>query len=102
MAAGGKPISIIVEYQVEAGRRALFLERLGENCRETLADDGCERMEINEPIEGDGRTVFLTERWREQAAIDAHRAKPGHERQHQRVDELVASKRVSKCVILGG
>ncbi len=100
MTADRRPIAIIVEYQVDAARRALFLRRLMENCRATMTDDGCERMEINEPIEGDGRTVILTERWRDQAAIDAHRAKPGHELQHRRVDELVASKRVAKCYIV--
>lgn len=95
-------IAIIIEFTVPSEKRARFLELLGENCRDTLQDDGCLRMEISEPFTGDGQTVFLTERWSNQAAIDQHRAKPGHDASHVRVDELVARKRVAKCAIISG
>lgn len=97
-----REIAIIIEYQVAPENKARFLELLNENCSDTIKDDGCFRMEISEPIGGDGQTVFLTERWRDQAAIDSHRAKPGHDDSHVRVDELLAHKRVAKCSIVSG
>lgn len=93
-------IAIIVEYDVPEQNRKLFMERLFENCDATLKDDGCLRMEVSQPIGGDGRVVFLTERWRDQASIDKHREQPGHDQQHERVDSLLTGKRVAKCHIL--
>ena len=95
-------IEIIVEYHVSPENRAAFLKDLRRNCAETLADRGCYQMRIWEPIGGDGRTIFLTEHWQDQAAIDEHRMKPGHDEQHARTDRLVAAKKVAKCVILSG
>ena len=93
-------ISIIIEYRVEPQNLRPFLDRLKRNSRETLADDGCLRMEISQPIAGKPGTVFLAELWRNQASIDAHRQKPGHDDGHAAVDALVADKRVVKGHIL--
>lgn len=95
-------IAIIIEYRVAHENRARFLEQLGINCAETLADDGCWRMEVSEPIDGDGLTFWLTERWRDQAAIDRHRTKPGHDEGHRAIDRLVQSKRVVKARVIEG
>ena len=54
------------------------------------------------PDGGDGSVVFLTERWRDQAAIEKHRQQPGHDRLHERIDTIVASKRVTKGSIVFG
>lgn len=102
MSQDAREIAIIIEYQVSPENKALFLERLHENCDDTLKDDGCFRMEVSEPIGGDGHTFFLTERWRDQAAIDKHRQKPGHDESHVRVDELLSTKRVAKCLVMSG
>ena len=82
--------------------RALFLERLRENCEDTLQDDGCFRMEISEPVNGDGSTFYLAERWRDEAAIERHRARPGHGESHARIDELLLQKKVAKCRVVSG
>lgn len=97
MSENGQEIAIIIEFEVATENRGPFLSRLHENCQETLRDDGCLRMEVSEPIGGDGRTFFLTERWRDQAAIDKHRAKPGHDASHARIDALLARKRVANA-----
>jgi quinol monooxygenase YgiN len=60
------------------------------------------RMEISVPYGGDGGTVWLSERWRDEAAIEQHRRQPGHEDQHKRIDELIAAKRVMKGGIIAG
>jgi quinol monooxygenase YgiN len=102
MAEAAYEIAIIIEYRVAPERRAEFLACLKVNCAETWADDGCLRMEISEPIGGDGTTFLLTERWRDQAAIDRHRRKPGHDEGHARLDRLIEAKRVWKCRVIGG
>lgn len=102
MSAPEREIAIIIEYQVSPENRAAFLDQLHRNCADTLRDDGCLRMEVSAPVDGDGTTFFLAERWRDQASIDVHRRKPGHDEQHRVVDELVAAKRVAKCFVLSG
>ena len=97
-----REIAIIIEFRIAPGTRALFLERLRENCEETLRDDGCLRMEVSEPVGGDGGTFYLTERWRDQAAIESHRARPGHDESHARIDELILEKKVAKCRVVNG
>ena len=89
-------IVIIIEFNFDAERREEFMARLIENCRDTLEDDGCYRMEIAEPIGTKGETIYLTERWRDQEAIDMHRAKEGHDAKHEAVDRLIRSKKVVK------
>ena len=95
-------IAIIIEYEVDEADRALFLERLQENSAATLKDDGCLRMEISMPNGGNGRVIWLSERWRDAASIEKHRQQPGHDRQHQRIDELVKAKRVMRGPVLFG
>ena len=102
MQASDGQIAIIIEYRVAPENRAAFLDQLQVNCAETLADDGCWRMEVSEPLGGDGTTFWLTERWRDQTAIDRHRLKPGHDDGHRAIDRLVASKRVVKASVIGG
>jgi quinol monooxygenase YgiN len=102
MRTPAREIAIIIEYQVSPENRATFMDQLHRNCADTLQDDGCLRMEISQPVEGDGTTFFLTERWRDQASIDLHRQKPGHDDQHRAIDNLAAAKRVAKCLVLSG
>ncbi len=95
-------IAIIIEYQVAAENRAVFLQALRENCAATLKDDGCLRMEGSLPDGGDGGIVWLSERWRDQAAIAKHREQPGHDAQHERIDRLVETKRVIRGSVVFG
>ena len=95
-------IAIIIEYEVDDANRAEFLQRLKENCAATLKDDGCLRMEISIPEGGDGRIVWLSERWRDHMSIEKHRQQPGHDKQHERIDQIVKSKRVMRGLIVSG
>ncbi|RPI43982.1 MAG: antibiotic biosynthesis monooxygenase [Betaproteobacteria bacterium] len=87
-------IAIIVEFDPHPGRRAEFLEKLECDARETLRDDGCLRMEVLRACDDSGRIV-LSELWRDRAAIEAHRCKPGHS--HAWQEPLLRSKRVLVC-----
>lgn len=89
-------IGIYIEYRPHPERFDEFLAKLREEADETIADDGCFRMEIALPEKPDGR-VFLIEHWRDEAALEAHRNKPGHS--HAWQEWLVAEKHVSKCRI---
>lgn len=87
-------LAIIIEFQPCPERREEFLRKLREDARATLGDDGCLRMEVLLATDGSGR-VFLSELWLDQAAIEAHKAKPGHS--HAWQEPLILSKRVSVC-----
>jgi quinol monooxygenase YgiN len=91
-----KPISIYIEYRPFPDRFDEFMAQLTKESEDTIRDDGCLRMEIAQPTPPDGR-VFLIELWRDEAAIKAHAAKPGHS--HAWQDGLVAEKRVAKCLV---
>lgn len=86
-------ITIVVEYKAKPGQRAALEEAVRRNAALTLADDGCLRMEVVIPRR-DPESVLLNELWRDDAAIAAHRAKPGHDASHEEVDSLTAEKRV--------
>lgn len=87
-------IAIFVEFDPFPEHAPEFLEKLKRDAEETLRDDGCLRMEVLCVRNGEGRIV-LSELWRDQAAIDAHRSKPGHS--HDWQNPLVRSKRVTIC-----
>jgi len=87
-------LAIIIEFEPRPECREEFLRRLRADAAETLADDGCLRMEVLLARDGSGR-VLLSELWRDQAAIEAHRTKPGHS--HAWQEALILSKRVIVC-----
>lgn len=84
-------IAILIELAPRPEQRAEFLQQLRLDAESTRADDGCLRMEVLHARDGSGRIV-LSELWRDQAAIEAHRAKPGHS--HAWQDALIEFKRV--------
>ncbi|MCC6532287.1 MAG: antibiotic biosynthesis monooxygenase [Burkholderiales bacterium] len=86
-------IAIIVEFEPRPECRAEFLDQLRIDAAETLRDEGCLRMEVL--LVRDGERVILSELWRDDAAIEAHRGKPGHS--HAWQAPLLKSKRVSVC-----
>lgn len=87
-------IAIVIEFEPHPERLTEFLEQVRADARATLADDGCLRMDVLLPRDGSGR-VLLSELWRDQAAIDAHRRKPGHS--HAWQEPLIRAKRVVVC-----
>ena len=96
MDVAGAQLSIIIEFRVEPESLPAFLELLRRNSRDTLAADGCFRTEISVPEGHPPGTVFLTELLRDQAAIEAHRAKPGHDVQHTEINAMLIDKHVAK------
>ncbi len=90
-------IGIWIEYRIKAGAREAFLAAIRRNCADTLADDGCLRMELGEAGEPD--VFVLSELWLDQQSIERHRAKPGHDASHADVDDLVAQKRVIRYAV---
>jgi quinol monooxygenase YgiN len=87
------PFAIIVEYVAKAEFRAELERHLRDGCVETLADDGCERMELA-VSRADPMRLVLNELWRDEAALAAHRAKPGHDESHAAYAHMAAEKRV--------
>ena len=92
-------IAIIIELEPHPEHRDELVRRLEVDARETLTDDGCLRMELLHVSDGSGRLV-LSELWRDRAAIDAHRAKPGHS--HAWQSRLVRAKRTLVCETANG
>ncbi len=86
-------IAIIVEYEVRPGCLDEQERRLLATAQQCLAEDGCLRMEVFRPI-GQDNNLVLSELWRDEAALQAHRSQPGHAEQHEHQDELCAGKRV--------
>jgi quinol monooxygenase YgiN len=93
------PLAIIIEFEPIAEHREEFLNKLRQDAAETLNDDGCMRMEVLLARDGSGRIV-LSELWRDQAALDAHRAKPGHS--HAWQEPLLHTKRTIRYDLVSG
>lgn len=90
-------IAVIVEFDVKPEHRAEFLARLRQDAAQTLLDDGCLRMEVLVPC-GNGNHLMLSELWRDDAAIAAHRNRPGHS--HAWQERLIVGKRVTSAELL--
>jgi quinol monooxygenase YgiN len=91
-------IALIIEFTVRPGCRSAFMAKLRADAAQTLRDDGCLRMEVIE-VPDDPDCIVLSELWRDQAAIEAHKAKPGHS--HAWQEPLIAHKRVVKGRLCG-
>lgn len=91
-------LAIIIEYEVKPECRAEFEIKLRGDAAETLRDEGCLRMEVF-PVRGEPNRVVLSELWRDEAAIEAHRNKPGHT--HAWQEPLIVNKRVTAGVVTG-
>lgn len=89
-------LAIIIEFEVKPAFRADFEIKLREDAAATLRDDGCYRMEVLH-VRGEENRVVLSELWRDDVAIEAHRNKPGHT--HAWQDNMIVSKRVTACEV---
>jgi quinol monooxygenase YgiN len=92
-------LAIIVEFEVRPAYRAEFEAKLLYDAAETLHDDGCRRMEVLQ-VRGAPNRLVLSELWRDEAAIEVHRARPGHSHSHAWQEPLIASKRVTAAEVL--
>lgn len=90
-------LAIIVEFDVKPDCRAEFEAKLRHDAADTLRDEGCYRMEVLQ-VRGAPNRMVLSELWRDDAAIEAHRNKPGHT--HAWQAPLIVSKRVTAAELL--
>jgi (4S)-4-hydroxy-5-phosphonooxypentane-2,3-dione isomerase len=74
----GTPMSqvmIVVDFEVKPEHRGQFLELMRAHARRSRGDDGCLQFELMLPKDDD-KHIFLIEKWRDQAALDAHAKGP--------------------------
>jgi quinol monooxygenase YgiN len=94
-------IAIIIEFEVKSECLTAFEAKLRADAAETLRDDGCFRMEILKPCGDDNGAAgkfVLSELWRDEAAIAAHRDKPGHS--HAWQEPMLKAKRTNRYEVL--
>ncbi|HUC10348.1 MAG TPA: putative quinol monooxygenase [Stellaceae bacterium] len=68
-------VMIVVEFDVKPEHRDQFIELMSGHARRSRGDDGCLQFDIMLPHD-DNQHVFLIEKWRDQAALDAHAKGP--------------------------
>jgi (4S)-4-hydroxy-5-phosphonooxypentane-2,3-dione isomerase len=68
-------VMIVVEFEVKPAHRAQFIDLMKSHARRSRGDDGCLQFDVMLP-RGDDAHVFLVEKWRDQAALDAHARGP--------------------------
>ncbi len=93
--------AILIEFEVKLECHEAFEAKLRADAAETLRDDGCFRMEILKPSggdEGNAGKLVLSELWRDDAAIEAHRNKPGHS--HAWQETMIYAKQVHRYEVL--
>ena len=74
-------IAIIVDFRIKPGKWSEFDAHIRDHAKRTLAEEpGCERFDVLQPLKDDGTRdesrIMLCEIYRDQAAVDAHRANP--------------------------
>ena len=68
--------SVVVQMQVQPGKRAEFLAAMGENARSSVREEpGCQRFDVCS-VDGDEHRFVLYEHYTDAGAFDAHRAAP--------------------------
>ena len=68
--------SVVVQMQVQPGKRADFLAAMGENAESSVRHEpGCRRFDVCS-VDGDEHRFVLYEHYSDAAAFDAHRAAP--------------------------
>jgi quinol monooxygenase YgiN len=65
-------LTVVARWQVQAGAVEQVLALAAQLRRESLAEEGCLGYEVYRNVEAPG-SVVLVERYRDQAALDAHR-----------------------------
>jgi quinol monooxygenase YgiN len=80
--------TVVVQMQVQPGRRAEFLAGMAENAASSVRDEpGCRRFDVCS-VGADEHRFVLYEHYTDAAAFDAHRASP-HFQQWRAVAERV-------------
>ena len=68
-------VMIVVDFEVKPEHRGQFLELMRAHARRSRGDDGCLQFDLMLPKD-DEKHIFLIEKWRDQAALDAHAKGP--------------------------
>lgn len=68
-------VMIVVDFEVKPEHRSEFLELMRGHAQRSRRDDGCIQFDLMLPA-GDEKHVYLIEKWRDQAALDAHAKGP--------------------------
>jgi quinol monooxygenase YgiN len=74
----GTPMSevmIVVDFEVKPDHRNQFLDLMRGHAKRSRGDDGCLQFDLMLPHRDEAH-VFLIEKWRDQAALDAHSKGP--------------------------
>lgn len=68
-------VMIVVDFEVKPDYRTRFIDLMKGHAQRSRGDDGCLQFDLMLP-NGDNSHVFLVEKWRDQAALDAHAKGP--------------------------
>ena len=93
-------ICLVVDFKVQPGTKARFLEIIREHAAQTLAnEEGCLRFEVCDPIEG-GDRVFLYEMYADEAALEVHKASPILAAPASATRTIMESREIHVCKVL--
>lgn len=91
--------SLIVEFKVKPGQRENFLDIIKDHAAGTLADEeGCQQFNVSIP-DDDADTVWLYEQYKDEAALEIHKASPRLARNRERYTELIESRTIRVCQV---
>jgi quinol monooxygenase YgiN len=66
-------VRLVITLAAASGKGAELAQALGARCAEVAREPGCEQFEAFQSVVNPD-TLVLLERWRDQAALDAHAA----------------------------
>ena len=91
--------SLIVEFKIKPGQREQFLDIIKDHAAGTLAEEeGCQQFNVGVP-DDDEDMVLLYEQYRDEAALDIHKASPRLVRTRERYAELIESRAIRVCQV---
>ena len=89
--------SLFVEFKTKPGQREKFLDIIKDHAAGTLADEeGCQGFNVCLPDDNEDR-VWLYEQYRDEAALDIHKASPRLARNRERYADLIESRTIRVC-----
>lgn len=65
------PIRLVVTVTAKSGKGSELAQAYKARCAEAMKEPGCEQFEIFQGV-ADPDRLLLVERWKDQAALDAH------------------------------
>jgi quinol monooxygenase YgiN len=87
---GDKAVIVFASFRPTAGKEAEVQELLSWMAGHTRAEPGCERYDLYR-TQGDGETFHLFERYRDDQALEEHRASEYYAEYRRKVADLLDS-----------